>query len=176
MNRIKLAVSIPQRAFSKNVYAGFSILAAALIFLGCSRSGHHPDPIAPEIPRSPYDIEAGAILFSNNEPVNLSQRPVNRNKDIWIWWVIYNVGIEPIPSRAISLQVFIDGKLASNGFSDPDPLRPGSYFSAGRRGAFARYFEEARQYEIKLKVRLPSKLGETNLDNNEITRNVDVTE
>lgn len=176
MNPIKLAVSTPERAFSKNVYAGFSILAAALIFLGCSRSGHHPEPIAPEIPRSPYDIEAGAILFSNNEPVNLSQPPVNRNKDIWIWWVIYNVGIEPIPSGAILLQVLIDGKVSSYGFSNSDPVRPGSYFSAGRRGPFARYFEEARQYEIKLKVRLQSQLGETNLDNNEITRFVNVTE
>ena len=176
MNRIKLAVSIPGRAFPKNGCTGFSILAAALIFLGCSRSGHHPDPIAPEIPSSPYDIEAGAIIFSNSAPENLSQRPVNRNKDIWIWWVIYNVGIEPIPSEAILLQVLIDGKVSSYGFSNPTPVRPGSYFSAGRRGAFARYFEEAGQYEIKLKVRLASKLGETNLDNNEITRYVDVTE
>ena len=176
MHRIKAAVSIPERAFPKIGYSGFSILAAALFFLGCSRSGHHPDPIAPEIPRSPFDIEAGAILFSNKSPTTLSQGKVNRNRDIWIWWTIYNVGIEPIPSQAILLKVFINGRLSSYGFSNSRPVRPGSFFSAGRPGAFARYFEEAGRYEIKLKVRLPSKLGETNLDNNEITRYVDVVE
>ena len=90
--------------------------------------------------------------------------------------MIYNVGIEPIPPKMILLTVLIDGKVSSYGFSNARPVRPGSFFSAGYRGAFARYFEEAGQYEIKLKVHLPSKLGEINLDNNEITRYVDVTE
>ncbi len=151
-------------------------ILATLLLAGCSRSGHHPEPIAPEIPRSPYDIEAGNIRFLNDEHIKRSQPPVNRNKDIRVAWEINNVGIEPIPSQAILLTVLIDGKVSSYGFSNPDPVRPGKAFAGGKRGAFARYFEEARQYEIKLKVRLPSKLGETNLDNNEFTRFIEVTE
>ena len=90
--------------------------------------------------------------------------------------MIYNVGIEPIPSQMILMTVLIDGKVSSYGRSNSGPVRPGKFFAGGHRGAFARYFKEARQYEIKLKVRLPSNFGETNLDNNEITRYVDVTE
>ena len=154
------------------------ILATSLL-VGCSRSGHHPDPIAPEIARSPFDIEADEVGFSNyglGDPSWRSVKRVNRNKDLYLWWRIYNVGTETIPSQAILLTVLIDGKVRSYGFSNSTPLRPGKAFAGGRPGAFARYFEKARQYEIKLEVRLPSKLGETNLDNNEITRYVDVVE
>lgn len=158
---------------------GFFILLLA----GCSRSGHHPEPIAPEIVRSPYDIRARGLRATNGWPPQTvhsePQRELTVGEPIHIAYLADNVGADTIPKNKFFLSLFIGGKYIGAVGDRSRPLGPGKRLSGGVYPSMnpdLLVLKEAKRYELRLVVGLSKDLGETNLDNNELIVYVDVKE
>ena len=152
-------------------------------FLGCSRSGHHPEPIAPEIERSPYDIRALGLRATNGVPPltvhSEPQRQLKAGEPIHISYRVDNVGTATIPGYKFYISLFLGKKYLGAVGDRSEPLKPGKRKSGGVRPEFnpdLLVLKEAKRYEIRLVTGLLRDLGETNLDNNVLILNVDVKE
>ncbi len=157
------------------------VVFALLVLIGCSRSGHHPDPIAPQNTRSPYDIEAHAIRVYQTgvqrQKSGLKDPQVTLNiadsisAQVGIW--MRNVGQAVLPEGSMHFKVTINDTRFSTdgGYGNPDPRKPGKFeiwFLPVKTILRTYKLNKPGRYEVVFRVWLDEKFGETNLDNNEL--------
>ena len=162
------------------------LLLAVLLFTGCSRSGHHPDPIAPFQPTSPYDVRAVHLTVEDTVTLNKSGfgrrgQPVLSAEDsnaTAMAFSIENVGTTTLPKRALFFEFAINDQVAwkerhGNSFS----ISPGESQAGTMQCRYMRIkLNKPGRYEVRLRAWLVERLGETNLDDNVIVQYVDVRE
>ena len=156
----------------------------ALLFVGCSRSGHHPEPIAPFQPTSPYDVRAVHLTVEDTVTLYRSGfgrrgQPVLSVADAGataITFSIENIGSATLPKWSLFFEVTINDQVAwRETFGNAFPIRWGK-FEAGTRPLRRYFLNKPGRYEVRLRAWLVDRFGETNLDDNEIVRYVDVVE
>ena len=159
----------------------------AFLLVGCSRSGHHPEPLAPVQPTSPYDVRPIVLLIANRSELRLGSisvwpkqkpRSVADSLSVSIFIEIENSGQNTIPPRSLPFKVTINDKVVwFNPGDSPVPLRPGELDSRSIQFTqLGSWLNKPGRYEVRLRAWLPERFGETNLDDNEIVRYVDVVE
>ncbi len=163
------------------------VVLAILFFVGCSRSGHHPEPIAPVQPTSPYDVRPIVLLIAYASELRFGpnfvwpkQKPrsVADSLSASIFTVIENSGLNTIPRKSLAFKVTINDKVVwFNPGDSPDPLRPGEeqthWIQFTQLGS---WLNKPGRYEVRLHAWLPERFGETNLDDNVLLQFVDVVE
>ena len=163
----------------------FACVFSAILFLaGCSRSGHHPEPIAPQIARSPYDIRARGLRATNGDGLSrprVFSKPQPRltvGDSVHVSYLLDNVGTATIPENKYFISLFIDGNRLNPASKFPVSIDPGEVMYGGVSPQFNPPLvpKEAKLYEFKVVVGLSKNLGETNLDDNELIVYVDVEE
>lgn len=165
------------------------LLLAVLLFVGCSRSGHHPEPIAPQNTRSPYDIEAHAVRVYKTgiqrQKSELKDPQVTLNiadsiaAQVTIW--MRNVGRAILPEGSMHFKVTInDTRFATDGgYGNSTPKKPEKFLITIMpvKTILRTYkLNKPGRYEVVLRVWLDEEFGETNLDNNELIHHFEVEE
>ena len=162
---------------------------ALLLFVGCSRSGHHPEPIAPVQPKSPYDVRATTLLIAKISDIrfgagfvwpNQKSLKVADSLATSIFVDIDNTGQNSVPPRSIFFEVTINDKVAwrSKSGDHSNSTGPRESFMMYREFSWMKRFQlnKPGRYEVRLRVWLSERLGETNLDDNMIVQYVEVLE
>ena len=163
---------------------------ALLLFVGCSRSGHHPEPKAPLQPKSEYDVLAAWLKVYKDEADATTYSPVPRpqrtlsvadSTSAWVGHTIQNVGLATLPRGSLYFSVTINDKLLikDTAYGNSRPITPGEFESGSVpvNNLWAPFrFNKPGRYEVRLRAWLPERFGETNLDDNELIHYVDVEE
>ena len=162
------------------------LLLAVLLFTGCSRSGHHPDPIAPFQPTSPYDVRAVHLTVEDTVTLYKSGfgrrgQPVLNVADsdaTAIAFEIENVGTATLPKSALSFEFTINEQVVWKELhTNPSPILPGKSEAGTMQCRYMRIkLNKPGRYEVRLRAWLVERLGETNLEDNVIVQYVDVRE
>ena len=157
------------------------VVSVTLLLVGCSRSGHHPEPIAPQNTRSPYDIEAHAIrvyqtgVQRQKSGLKDPQVTLNIADSIAARVRIYlrNVGQAVLPEGSMHYKVTINDTRFSTdgGYGNSTPKKQEKFLiiTMPVKTILRTYkLNKPGRYEVVLRVWLDEELGETNLDNNEL--------
>ena len=162
------------------------MVLTALLFVGCSRSGYHPEPIAPRQATSPYDVRPILLLMAKETDLDFGpgfvwpkQQPL-RVADVpatSIFTEIENTGLNTLAPRSLFFEVTIDDQVAWRTGDHPDPIRPGKFSTRWREFSWSGIkLNKPGRYEVRLRAWLLERFGETNLDDNELILHVDVVE
>ena len=170
------------------------VVSVTLLLAGCSRSGHHPDPIAPVQAKSEYDIWAKSIrVYKDSADAHTYRRalPPQRTLSLAdstsaiVYYSIQNVGSATLPIGSIRHSITINGKpFVPDGHDNFQPKPPGGSASGGypvknsnvTGRKWGRKFNKPGRYEVRLQAWLDERFGETNLDDNVLVHYVDVEE
>ena len=93
-------------------------------------------------------------------------------------FAIENVGTITLPRRALSFEFTINDQVAWRELhSNPSPISPGKSEAGTMQCRYMRIkLNKPGRYEVRLRAWLVERLGETNLDDNELILHVDVHE
>ena len=96
-----------------------------------------------------------------------------------VGFTFQNVGLATLPKRSAYFSFTINDQVVFKSRGNPFPITPGGIDSGGRpvknfRSSFK--LNKPGRYEVRFRVWLVERFGETNLDNNELIHYVDVEE
>ena len=165
------------------------ILLASFHFLlfHCARQGENPLPIEPIQILPDYDLEATSLEF-RIDPEKGPTTAFRVGQDVWVRYVIKNLGLQTLSMSAISYSLRQNDKLVRSAVDEwgvwhglsGSPLASGDSLRLGTSPPYSSrdwtFTQQPGIYELKLKVFLHPRYEEEDKDNNLFTLTVEVRE